>query len=80
MATWFTRERTTKRREWIVPMYSGQNDHAQLLQAISAAREAYCDQYGIGRAQSLSDDTVMVSVGDAEIILWFEIERTEHPR
>lgn len=80
MATWFTRERTTTRREWIVPMYGGQNDHAQLLQAVHAARQAYRDQYGIDRTTSLSDDTVMVSVGDSEIILWFEIERTEHPR
>lgn len=77
MATWTTRTRTTTRREWIVPMYGGQNDHAQLLQAITAAREDYARMYG---ESELSDDAVMVSVGDAEIILWFEIARTENDR
>lgn len=74
MATWTTRTRTTTRCEWIVPMYGGQNDHAQLLQAIHAAREDYARLFG---KSQLSDDAVMVSVGDAEIILWFEISRTE---
>lgn len=78
MATWYSRERTTTRREWIVPMYGGQNDHVQLLQAVTAARNDYASQYGTDRP--LSDDAVMVSVGDSEIILWFEIARTEEHR
>lgn len=78
MATWTTQTRTITRREWIVPMYSGSNDHAQLLQAIHAARQACANarvHHPHGNPDDLSDDAVMVSVGDAEIVLWFETDR-----
>lgn len=74
MATWTTRTRTITRREWVVPMYSGSTDHAQVLGAIHAAREARADLTPGMRGTGLSDDAVMVSNGDDEIVVWFETD------
>lgn len=77
MATWTTRIRTITRHEWVVPMYSGSNDHAQLLQAIHEARRARAEQLTGTRyatEANLSDDAVMVSAGDDEIVIWYETD------
>lgn len=75
MATWMTRIRITTRHEWVVPMRNGSNDHAQLLQAIHAARAARAARDRAVSPDRLSDDAVMVSIGDDdEIVLWFETD------
>lgn len=72
MASWTTRTRTITRREWVVPL---RTDHAQLLQAIHAARTACIGErvrHPHGDPDSLSDDAVMVESDGEEIIIWFE--------
>lgn len=82
MATWGTRTRRITRREWVVPMYSGASDHTQLLQALYDARQARARvKAGYGEGElvdvkiDLCDTDLMVSVGDDEIVIWYQTEQ-----
>lgn len=74
MAGWETRTRTITRREWVVPLkYNSSNDHSELLGAIYAARDVRAANLGVN-VGNLSDDALMVSATDDEIVIWFETD------
>lgn len=83
MASWYPRVRTTVTREWVVPIgASGYTDHAQLLQAIHAAKVDRLDSLGLppDAFSELYDNHVLVRVEDEAIVVYYELPTKENDR
>lgn len=80
MADWFERDKLTRRREFVLPLRNGSNDHAQLLQVVHAAKVSRLRSKGLpdDAFSELYDNDVMVTITDDEIVAYYDtIERND---
>jgi hypothetical protein len=77
MADWFTRTKTTRTREWVVP---AQEPYGacwnQVQQALDAALHAWLEKHPGTAFAAVPDNAVRVKVTDDEVIICFDEETT----
>lgn len=77
MATWFRREVTTRRVEWVVPARAPFGaDWAQVLQAFNQAERELRAAGWIPEGQEPSDDLIRFDAGDEEIVIYYEAAKS----
>lgn len=74
MASYGTRKKVIQRFEWYVPIYDRGACWTEVEKALTAAAREYRIQRGWAEGVGLSDDAILFSCGDDEILIWFEIE------
>lgn len=75
MATYFRRERTTKRVEFVVPTPPPWGaDWTQVMRAIHAAHTELAAADRIKPGTDAPDDLIRISPGDEDVVVSFETE------
>lgn len=78
MATYFRRERTTRRVEFVVPTPAPWGaDWTQVMRAIHAAHAELVEAGRIKPGTDAPDGLIRISPGDEDVVVAFEIETVQ---